>query len=269
MEYFSCCDKLINEIIFKEGNQFFGGVMIVAVTGITGNMGQATLNEIVKLNEIDKFKFLVLEDDKRIKKLLKKHKDSKAKFEIIYGNLKDFETCQKLVQDCDYVVNLAAVIPPHSDKFPLKAIECNEKGVKNLIKAIEGLKKQPKYIHISTVALYGNRNFKHPWGRVGDPLLVSPFDIYSATKLRGEFAVLESDIKNWAVIRQTAMLHNNMLADNLNDGLMFHTAFNSPLEWATAEDSGLLIANILKSKKIWVTNFGKRSSIWAVEQSIV
>lgn len=247
MEYFSCCDKLINEIIFKEGNQFFGGVMIVAVTGITGNMGQATLDEIVKLNEIDKFKFLVLEDDKRIKKLLKKHKDSKAKFEIIYGNLKDFETCQKLVQDCDYVVNLAAVIPPHSDKFPLKAIECNEKGVKNLIKAIEGLKKQPKYIHISTVALYGNRNFKHPWGRVGDPLLVSPFDIYSATKLRGEFAVLESNIKNWAVIRQTAMLHNNMLADNLNDGLMFHTAFNSPLEWATAEDSGLLIANILKS----------------------
>ena len=43
------------------------------------------------------------------------------------------------------------------------------------------------------------------------------------------------------------MLHNNMLADNLNDGLMFHTCFNAPLEWATAHDSGVLIANILRS----------------------
>ena len=221
--------------------------MVVAVTGITGNMGQATLEQIVKIKEIDKFKFLVLPDDKRIRKLLREYKNFKNKFEIIYGNLKDKETCDKLVKDCDYVVNLAAVIPPHSDKFPKKAIECNEIGVKNLVKAIEEQKHEPKLIHISTVALYGNRNYKHPWGRVGDPLLVSPFDIYSATKLRGEFAVLESDIENWAVIRQTAMLHNNMLADNLNDGLMFHTAFNAPLEWATAHDSGVLIANILKS----------------------
>lgn len=221
--------------------------MVVAVTGITGNMGQATLEQIVKIEEIDKFKFLVLPDDKRIRKLLREYKNFKNKFEIIYGNLKDKETCDKLVKDCDYVINLAAVIPPHSDKFPKKAIECNEIGVKNLVRAIEEQKHEPKYIHISTVALYGNRNYKHPWGRVGDPLLVSPFDIYSATKLRGEFAVLESDIENWAVIRQTAMLHNNMLADNLNDGLMFHTAFNAPLEWATAHDSGVLIANILKS----------------------
>ena len=27
---------------------------------------------------------------------------------------------------------------------------------------------------------------------------------------------------------------------------MFHTCFNAPLEWATAEDSGLLIANIIR-----------------------
>ena len=42
------------------------------------------------------------------------------------------------------------------------------------------------------------------------------------------------------------MLHDNMLSDNMSDGLMFHTCFNSPLEWSTAEDSGLLIANILR-----------------------
>lgn len=239
--------------------------MQIAVTGITGNMGQATLEELVKLDFIDKFKFLVLPDDKRIKKILKRYKNYKDKFEIIYGNLAESDKCQKLVEGCDYVVNLAAVIPPHSDQFPEKAIECNEVGVNCLVSAIENMEKQPKYIHISTVALYGNRSYKHPWGQVGDPLLVSPYDIYSATKLRGEFRVIESNIKTWVVLRQTAMLHKNMLADNMSDGLMFHTCFNAPLEWATAHDSGLLIANILKrdreedlSKVFWkrVFNIG-------------
>lgn len=220
--------------------------MQVAITGITGNMGQATLSEVVKIEGIDKFKFLVLPDDKRIRELLRKYRSYKNKFEVIYGNLKDREVCDRLVSGCDYVINLAAVIPPHSDQDPQSAIDCNEIGVKNLVKAIESCENQPKYIHISTVALYGNRNYHHPWGQVGDPLLVSPYDIYSATKLRGEFYVLESEIKTWVVLRQTAMLHINMLKDNMSDGLMFHTCFNAPLEWATAHDSGLLIANILR-----------------------
>lgn len=220
--------------------------MRVAVTGITGNMGQATLAELIRLEGIDAFRFLVLPTDRRIRKLLKKYSAFRDKFEILPGNLKDRETCDKLVAGADYVVNLAAVIPPHSDRDPQKAVDCNEIGVDNLVSAIESLETQPKLVHISTVALYGNRNSKHPWARVGDPLLVSPYDVYSATKLRGEFRVLESKVRTWAVLRQSAMLHPNMLSDNISDGLMFHTCFNAPLEWVTAKDSGVLIANILK-----------------------
>ena len=78
---------------------------------------------------------------------------------------------------------------------PELAIECNEKGVGVLLDVIERAEPQPKLIHISTMALYGNRNEKHMWGRVGDPLLISPFDLYSLTKMRGEFKVLESGVK--------------------------------------------------------------------------
>lgn len=217
--------------------------MKVALTGVTGNMGREVLNEVLRLPFVSKIKVLVLPDDKRIKNIKKLKND---KIEILKGNLADFEICKKLVEDVDFVVNMAAVIPPHSDQNPQKAIECNQIGVDRLVKAIENLKSQPKFIHISTVALYGNRNSKHLWAKVGDPLLVSPFDIYSATKLRGEFRVLESEIKNFAVLRQTAMLHKNILFDNISDGLMFHTCFNAPLEWVTAHDSGVLIANIIK-----------------------
>ena len=245
--------------------------MKLAITGVTGNMGQATLEELVKIEEIEKIR-LLCHNKKRMKKLLKKYKKFKGKFELVEGSLLNKEVCDRLVSDVDYVVGLAAVIPPLSDQRPELAVECNEIGIKTLVKAIEDVtENQPKFIHTSTVALYGNRNSLHPWAQVGDPLLVSPFDIYSATKLRGEFCVLESEIKNWAVLRQSAMLHNNMLSDNMSDGLMFHTCFNAPLEWVTANDSGVLIANILRrdmkedlSKVFWkrVFNIGGGEKNW-------
>ena len=219
--------------------------MKIALTGVTGNMGKQALNECLKIPDTE-YRLLVLPDDKRVKQIRKEHKKELNRIEIIYGNIADKSVCERLVNGVDYVVNMAAVIPPHSDQYPQKAIECNEVGVGVLVNAIEQCSPQPKFIHISTVALYGNRNEKHMWGRVGDPLLISPFDLYSLTKMRGEFKVLESDIKTKTVIRQTAMLHSNMLSDNMSDGLMFHTCFNAPLEWATAEDSGLLIANIIR-----------------------
>ncbi len=204
--------------------------MIVAVTGVTGNMGQATLAELCKIDEIEKFKLLVLPNDKkRWKKLEKKLKIYKSKFEVVYGNLADKVSCERLVEGARYVVGMAAVIPPLADQHPEWAIECNQIGIDTLVSVIENIKEnQPKFIHTSTLALYGNRNYIHPWARVGDPLLVSPFDVYSASKMRGEFRVLESDINSYAVIRQTAMLHRNMLSDNMNDGLMFHIGFIAP-----------------------------------------
>lgn len=219
--------------------------MKIALTGVTGNMGVQALRQLIKLPDVE-LKLLVFPKEKRLKEIKKVCKGQLSRIQFVYGNLSNREVCDKLVDGVDYVINMAAVIPPHSDQHPEKAVECNEKGIDCLVSAIEALPVKPKLIHTSTVALYGNRNSKHMWARVGDPLLISPFDIYSLTKMRGEFRVLESDIPYKTVLRQTAMLHNHMLADNMNDGLMFHTCFNAPLEWVTAEDSGRLIANIIK-----------------------
>ena len=221
----------------------------VAVTGVTGNMGQAVMEQLTASALRPTLRVLILpEDTKRAKKFRKTYAAQirSGAIQIVYGNLADRAAVQKLIAGADYVVNLAAVIPPLSDQRPELAVECNEKGAQTLVAAIEAADPQPKLIHISTVALYGNRDEKHLWARVGDPLLVSPYDVYSATKLRGELCVLESGIRNWAVLRQSAMLHKNMLADNLKDGLMFHTCFNAPLEWVTAHDSGVLIAHIIE-----------------------
>lgn len=235
--------------------------MKVALTGVTGNMGVQALRELIKIPDVE-LKLLVFPKEKRLKELKKICKGQMSRVQFVYGSINHPEVCDQLVSGTDYVVNMASVIPPHSDQFPTYAIACNERGADCLCTAIESLHDQPKLIHISTVALYGNRNSKHMWGRVGDPLLISPFDIYSLTKMRGEFRVLESNIRYKTVLRQTAMLHSHMLSDNMSDGLMFHTCFNAPLEWVTAEDSGLLVANIIKAdmeneKQLKKTFWGK------------
>ena len=221
--------------------------MIVAVTGASGNMGQAVVREVMALPFV-RLRLLFL-NERRERHLKRKwEKTYGDRVEIFFGNIKNIEDCTRLVKGAEYVINMAAVIPPLADKRPDLARDANVTGVKNLVAAIEACPVQPKFIHISTVALYGNRNYLHPWGRVGDPLLPSVYDEYGMGKLIGERTVLDSKIDTWAVLRQTGMLYEKLLMSNISDGLMFHTPFNVPIEWATNRDSGVLIRNILKEE---------------------
>lgn len=219
--------------------------MKVALTGSTGHMGIQTLKEFLNTKEIDVVRVLLRKGSKKNKIIEKIARKNKGRIELVYGNISNLDDISELILGSSYLFNLAAVIPPSSDKNPALSYMANEIGTKNVVRACEE-NPELKLIEITSVALYGNRNIKHPFERVGDPLLPSVFDVYAAHKLRGEFSVLESNIKNYVVIRQTAMIYLQMLNSNMSDGLMFHTPFNVPLEWSTAEDSGKLMANIVK-----------------------
>lgn len=218
----------------------------IALTGSTGNMGVETLRQLMEVENVEIIKVLIRkESEKKAKKLKRKYKN---KIEIVIGNIENKKDCEKLIEGTNYVLHLAALIPPKSDKFHELNYKVNFLGTKNIVDTILETEetKKPKLIHISTVALYGNRTEKNPWARVGDPLIINNYDLYSYYKLKAERYVLESSLKNRAIIRQTAMLHNRMLTDNMSDGLMFHTCYNSPLEWITARDSGFLMKRIIE-----------------------
>ena len=218
----------------------------VALTGASGNMGMEAMAQIMEIDCVKKVKLLLLNERRERKYARDCRRKYGQRVEIIFGNLADKAKCRALVKDTDYILHLAAVIPPLADHYPKETDECNRIGTANLVDcACEIKENQPKFVHISTVAIYGNRNYKHPWGRVGDPLISSVYDDYSASKIKGERYVLDSDLKYWVVLRQTGMLHNRMLTNNMKDGLMFHTCFNAPIEWVTARDSGLLLKNLI------------------------
>lgn len=220
--------------------------MIAAVLGGSGNMGREAVKAILYLPFVSQVRLLAHHSNGFDFKGL--DSDCRKKACFISGSITDKKILFDLVNKADVVLNMAAVIPPLSDKKPALAEEVNYKGLINLIDVLRSLPSRPLYIHISTVALYGNRNAIHPFGRVGDPLLVSAFDAYGASKLRGELAVIESGL-NWVVLRQTGILYPEIMKNNLNDGLMFHTPFNTPLEWVTSKDTARLIAGILAKRE--------------------
>ena len=220
--------------------------MKIAMTGVSGHMGAEALKETLRLDNAEWVRVLLTrrKRNEKLAKTLKKQYGERV--QIVFGNIEDRAACDRLVEDTDYVLNMAAVIPPRSDADPAASEKCNYLGAVALTDAVKAMPRRAKFLHTSTIALYGCRNEKHPFCRVGDPLVISPYDIYSLHKLRGERYVLESGLEHFVVLRQTAMLHDEMLKGNMSDGLMFHTCLNSPLEWVSAHDSGVLIRRILE-----------------------
>ena len=115
---------------------------------------------------------------------------------MLFGNIQNYEDCLAGVKDADYVLHCAAIIPPAADHNHDEVFRTNWLGTQNLLNAVveSGQTEKTKFVYIGTVAEYGNRTFKHPWGRVGDPLLPSAFDMYAASKVKAERAVIESPL---------------------------------------------------------------------------
>ncbi len=217
----------------------------IALTGASGAMGEQTLRELMSSDKGYKVKILLLNDPENNAFKRKALRLYGSAVQVVTGDLTEFEDCKRLVEGTDYVLHVGALIPPRSDHNAARTRAVNFGGTVNLVKACKQLEHEPAFVYVSTVAVYGNRNYLHPWGRVGDPLLPSAFDVYAASKVRAERYVIESGLKKWAVVRQTAMLHKKMLMNNVKDGLMFHTSWNAPLEWSTSDDSGLLMRRIV------------------------
>ncbi len=219
----------------------------IALTGVSGAMGGEVLKSLLQSENNFKIRCILYSGEKRIPKftakLLKKYRKRIYKFK---GDIACKEDCERLLDGADYLIHCAALIPPKSDHDPHGTYLSNFIGAKNLVDTIIEKGNNIPLVHIATVAVYGNRSYPHIWGRVGDPIISSDYDTYSMYKLKAERYVLDSGLNKFVSLRQTAVLHKYMYANNLKDGLMFHTSWNCPLEWVTDVDSGILCKNLIE-----------------------
>lgn len=215
----------------------------VFVTGGTGNMGWAAIQEMLKKpNEIN-IKMLARKSAKNEEKL--KPLMSKPNVQVVWGDFLDYDAILEGVTGSDYILHIGGMVSPVADWKPYRTQKTNIGAAENICKAVLS---QPnaddiKVCYIGTVAETGGRNYPIHWGRCGDPLKVSIYDHYAVSKVVAERVFVESGIKNWVVMRQSGILYPNILKNM--DPIMYHVPLNGVLEWCTVEDSGRLMCNLV------------------------
>ncbi|MFX1298303.1 MAG: NAD-dependent epimerase/dehydratase family protein, partial [Promethearchaeota archaeon] len=166
---------------------------------------------------------------------------------IVWGDATNYNDVVEACEGIDWCLCPMAFISPEADRNPSMARAVNTDAIKYIVRAIET---QPngaehiKFVYIGTVAATGDRLPPIHVGRVGDPMKPSVFDFYATTKIRGELAVLESNIKHWVSLRQTFIMIPDIMS--LQDPIMFHQPINSYMENNTSEDAGRGLINCLK-----------------------
>ena len=230
----------------------------VFLPGASGSMGYETFKLLWEKR--DKYDIILLQrPSKKNKKLFKPYekicgiKSIKGNgivegggFKIVWGDATNYDDVLEACNGIDWCLCPMAFISPAADRNPKMAKAVNTTAIKYIIRAIEA---QPngaehiKFIYTGSVAETGDRLPPIHMGRIGDPLKPSIFDFYAVTKIMGERAVLESDIKHFAVLRQTFIMIPN--PNELMDPIMFHQPINSYMENNTSRDAGRGLVNCL------------------------
>jgi len=165
---------------------------------------------------------------------------------IVWGDVTNYDDVLEACNGIDWCLCPMAFISPAADRNPKMAKAVNTTGIEYIVKAIEA---QPngaehiRFVYTGTVAATGDRLQSIHMGRIGDPMKPSVFDFYATTKIRGERALLESNIKHWASLRQTFIMIPDVMS--LMDPIMFHQPFDSFMENNTNRDAGRGLINCL------------------------
>lgn len=219
----------------------------VFLTGATGNMGWAGFQELLKKK--DRFHIrLLARDSGKNRKLLSPYLSDPA-VSVIWGDLMDPDAVKAAMSGADYVLHVGGMVSPAADYFPEKTLKVNVGSARNIVDAV---KAQPnsddiRVVYIGSVAQYGNRMGEILWGRTGDPVRASRYDMYSVSKCLAEKVFVDSGLKHWVSLRQSGILYGGIL--KVVNPTAFHVPVRGALEWATVEDSGRLLANVVED---WV-----------------
>lgn len=219
----------------------------VFMTGATGNFGSAGLAELLKKTDRFKIRILVRPSTKN-KKLLKRCAGNPS-VEVIWGDLMNYYDVYKGVTGADYVLHVGALVSPQADFYPERAYKINVTGTENIVKAIlaQDNPDNIKLVYIGSVAQCGDRLYPIHWGRTGDPVYASKFDMYSVSKCVSERIVANSGLKYWVSLRQSGILYPGIFRQF--NPVAFHVPMRGMLEWATIEDSARVLSNVVED---WV-----------------
>ncbi len=150
--------------------------LLVLVTGAAGKLGQRVCHELlrqghrVRATDVPQADFSGLQDAKGL--------------ETATGDIRDPTFVGQAVEGCEWVLHLAAILPPVSEVDRDRTLAINLGGTQNLLAALEAAGGKAPLVFTSSVATYGNTSDETPPVAVEHAL--RPLDIYGESKVMGE-----------------------------------------------------------------------------------
>jgi len=217
--------------------------MKILITGAFGNLGTQILN-LLKNTEHEVRCFST--KSRRAKKVARKYKQ---RFEIFYGDIRNFDDVVKAVKDQDIVIHLAAIVPPKFNHISLDySREVNVCGTDNVVQAIKQSEQKTKIIFASSVAVFGDVRRRGACVLASDePPNPNADDIYAQQKVLAEEIILKAPIQ-WSIFRFGFMLN----IDNLKmDPMMFEVPLDTNMEIIHLRDAAYAVVQALEKEEIW------------------
>lgn len=222
------------------------------LTGGTGAWGSATLREFRRRG--DAFHVIALaRPSRRAAQVLREFADW-PELEILPGDLTDPASIAAGVARADVVLHLGALVSPEADVDERRTLAVNVGAIRNIVAAVRALPDPSRVavVGVGSIAEEGSRTPPRHWGRIGDPVRVSAFDVYGQSKVIAERELAESGLPRWTWLRQTGILHPGMI--QIRDPIMTHPPLGGVLEWVSAEDSARLAVGLCEAEvpdEVW------------------
>lgn len=198
----------------------------VLLTGASGTVGFQVLKQLSEQSDL----YDITVFDLKTKRSERKLKPFANTATIVYGDISKFEEVRKACHNQDFVIHLAAIIPPVADDFPLLSQKINVQGTENLVKALSEFSPQAFFMYSSSISVYGDR-VDSPLINVSDNLMPSPRDEYAKSKIEAEHIIQNSSLK-WTIFRLAAIMGDHKISK-----LMFHMPLKTAMEIATPADT--------------------------------
>jgi nucleoside-diphosphate-sugar epimerase len=208
----------------------------VLLTGASGTVGKEVLRQLCLSG--NRYEITVFDLKTRLsERLFKKYRN---RINIVFGDLADINDVSKVCLNKDFVIHLAAIIPPLADKEPDLAKSVNITGTGNLIGCLEEQSPGAFFLYSSSISVYGDR-CTDPFIKVTDLLHPSDRDEYALTKIEAEKLVRSSRLR-WSIFRLTAIMG---MDNHKPSEIMFHMPLESKMEIATPADTGRAFVNAM------------------------
>lgn len=214
--------------------------MQVLVTGAFGNIGSATVRELLRQgHSVRAFDLRNARTEQAARGL------ASPALEVFWGDLRRREDVQRAAYGQSAVIHLGAVIPPMSNEQPELARQVNVEGTRLLLQACQEMKTPPFFLLASTLDLFGFTQNQPPPRRVDDP--VAATDPYTEHKLACEAMLRESGLP-WLIFR-----FSDVPLIGLRDPhpIMYEIALYNRVEVVHPDDAALAVANALKHPELW------------------